>query len=88
MVRTSTDQHKDNGAAHETNLASVQTVYFVPTAEVFQRFAQHIGEQMSELSGEAGYSEQSVVDGLAHFLQVVSELLVRQLNRDRHAAKT
>ncbi|MBK9123480.1 MAG: hypothetical protein IPM16_10240 [Chloroflexi bacterium] len=88
MVRTTRDQHNDNGAAHETNLTSVQIVYCVPEAEVFQRFAQQIGEQMSELSGEGGYSEQSVVDGLAHFLQVVSELLVRQLNGDRHAVKT
>lgn len=54
--------------------------YHVPKPDVFQRFAQQVGDQMAELYADPRYAEQAAVDGLANFLKVVCELTVKRLN--------
>lgn len=64
----------------EAAASSPQISYLVPKVAVFQRFVQQVGEYMAETSGDPRYAEQAVVEGLANFLKVVGELMVKHLN--------
>ena len=65
---------------HDSALPTVGVIYQVPKAELFQRFARQVGEQLAKRHGDDQYCDQGVVDGLANFLKIVCELLVKQLN--------
>ena len=69
------------GPSSDTPVPNLNIHYHMPKAAVFQQFAREAGEQLTIMSGDAGYSDQVVVDGLANFLKIVCELTLNRLNK-------
>ena len=55
-------------------------IYQPIKAEVIRRFARTVGAQLAEQQQDERYADQVNVDGLADFLEILNDLLVKNLN--------
>lgn len=63
-------------------LTTKQVIYHPPKPESFRRFARDVGTALAEQQGDVRYVDPAVIDGLAQFLMIVSDLLTIHLNRE------
>ena len=61
-------------------MSNKRIVYHSPKNETLQRFAKEVSAKLAQQQNDQRYADQEVIDGLADFLKVVSELLVKHLN--------
>lgn len=80
MMERRAEQRMPAVSPSDAAIANPTMDYYMPKVEAFQRFAREAGEQLTGTSGDAHYSDRTVVDGLANFLKVVCELTVKRLN--------
>jgi len=62
------------------NKPSKEVIYLAPDSKLIDRYAREVCSGLAERTGNTNYVNSDVVYGLADFLKIVSEILVKQLN--------
>lgn len=56
-------------------------VYQPLKSETLRHFAREVGTKLAEQQNDGRYADPEIIDGLADFLKIVSDMLIAKLNR-------
>ena len=57
-----------------------KVIYQPLQRKLLRGFAHEVGVRLADQQNDVRYADQDVVDGLADFLRILTDLLVKQLN--------